>query len=766
MFFNDEFDIEEEELQEKNSIVNNKIVNENGLYKLRLQPVLERFYNDDYGIYLCLDLDTERIEQGALGEDCNAYDKFVITGNMQRLSIGKDYECLAELIYHQVYGEQFHVKSIYCNSDNTKEDECNMLREFVATSIYEQIVKIYEYPVSAVLKGEFDYGLISGMGEVRYKSLYDKVVENQKYVKALSNLGKYGISFLDIKRVVETYGSCELAIEKVQKNPYILYHDIKGIGFLKADMLAQTFGIAKQSVIRIHAGIIYTLELNEYKGNTWANIDMLKLEVENVLGLSIDDNTFVECILDKTFYAKGNVIAMKKLYDCEMNIAIELDRIFKCKTNFQFDDYSKVNDKIESIENELNIKYTQKQQELFYLMLQHNLVVLTGYAGTGKTMCVNGILKMLSEEKLRIMLVSPTAKAAKVLSKSTGIEATTIHRALKWQSGKFQHDKNNQLICDVIVIDESSMIDIYLFRSLIQAIPDGCKVLLIGDTAQLESISVGNVLHDIINSGKYPVISLTHVFRQALVSGILYCATEVRNGSKFYAECDEHRKIGGDCNIWFGKKDDSLNRVLQVYSECIKKWKLDDILVISPMKKGNSGIIMLNKALQAIVNPVGESELYVESNGITFRTGDKVRHTKNDYNAQWLDKKFESIERKFGVYNGDFGIVSCIEYHNNNKNIYVDYGDKIIMYKKPYRYLDLAYAITCHSSQGSQSSVVIGVIDMSHYMNLKRNLVYTMITRAEDRLFIIAEKKALGIAICNNTISKKQTFLQSFINNL
>jgi RecD/TraA family predicted helicase len=374
---------------------------------------------------------------------------------------------------------------------------------------------------------------------------------------------------------------------------------------------------------------------------------------------------------------------------------------------------------------------------------------------------------MLSPKLKCIMLVSPTAKAAKVLSKSTGREATTIHRALKWKRGGFEYNLNNKLHCDLMVIDESSMIDIYLFRSLIQAIPDGCRILLIGDTAQLESISVGNVLHDIINSNIYTVVALTQVFRQALESGILYAATQVREGNKFYLDNnpDEGLEMGSkkDCRVWFGRKETSLNRVVAFYSQCIKLWDIEDILVISPMKKGNSGINILNKTLQDVSNPLCASKLEVKLDSVVFRVGDKVRHTRNDYNAIWLDANFEPInESKTGVFNGDFGMITAIE----SNIIYVDYGDKIIQYPKPYKYLDLAYAITCHSSQGSQSKIVIGVVDISHYMNLKRNLVYTLMTRAEERLFMVIEKKAMGIAIYNNTIPKKRTFLESIIREI
>jgi ATP-dependent exoDNAse (exonuclease V) alpha subunit len=1189
--------------KENISIVEGKIVNNNGFYDLKVQPHTNRFYSDEsnYGIYICYDLDRPEVKQGKFGEQQESYSDITILGNMPKLTLGRDYMAVGELVHNKNYGEQFKIHSIFSNEVNTSEDEKSMIYEFVSQSIYDQIVELYEFPITSLLKGEFDYNKINGMGKTRYSSLLKKANDSQKYIKAMNELSGYGISFNVIKSIVERYGSSELAVKKVKENPYILYHDVKGIGFHKADTIAKAVGLQHNCLQRILAGIVYALELEEYGGNTWGYIKNVKDKAEEVLCLSIKSTDFDECFQDKMFYVDEQRIAMKQLWNCENIIAEELNRIY-CNNVKHLFSVEEVEENIIRIEKELNIKYTDKQKKLFYIINDNNISVLTGYAGTGKcvhgdtyiytdkgmikikdipkhydvsntsctsnvisynlngsknisktsnwydigisdtikiktsqgyeiegtyehpiiimdvdgnlkfkkiadiintdiiavsknnnlwgdnfvdldiayvmgvligdgslngvnyknssyqisysktdnymssningilyekfpitkigrretenkssvehvfsnkqthnqlsdlgmcwttsehkyipesiltskkecvasflqglfdtdasvstkgiieystasyllakqvhlillnfgiisrlhtknvkgkdyyiiditseflrqfkynigfrfclhklsnlnlcldrninpnldvlyyqnnniknnihkqilgkpyykkhnnnynikckdgmtrslmhifdnrgrncsnylikniiesidisnpmidylynisnniffdkiqsieqgkanvydftventhnfisngfishnTFTLNGCLKMVEDKLFNIVLCSPAAKAAKVLSKSTNRTAKTIHRTLGWKQGMFEYNKHNKLRCDLMIVDEASMVDIYLFKNLLEALPDGCRLIIVGDTAQLESVSVGNVLHDVINSKCFPVVALTDVFRQALDSGILNIATMIRQGKKFYKESDYVLEDGvkKDFKAWFGVKDESCKRVKMFYSELMKSWNIEDILVVSPMKVGQSGIVNLNKELQEVVNPPEKYKKEINTGKFIFRVGDKVRHTKNDYRAEWLDENYEVVEYGIGVFNGDFGVIKEITRDNI---IYVDYGDMIIEYGKPYKNLDLAYAITVHSSQGSQSPVVIGVIDTSHYMNLKRNLLYTMFTRAESKLYVVADKKALGIAMWNNTIPKKQTFLEERIKEI
>lgn len=737
------------------------------IISLLIEPVFTRYYNEEnnYGVVICWDLSTRHIDKGALGEDMVVYDRITVVGNMPKLVIGKEYKCKVESIVHPTYGEQFNLLMIESNEGSTREDEIALLEELLPPVMWSNVIKAYDLPVTAIIEGTFDYNIIKGMNKERFDRLCESVQKDNHYMRALAELGKYGISFKIVKQLVDKYGSGELAVEKVLIDPYILYKDINGIGFHKADVIARTMGFSLIDTHRIFAGIVYAMELEELAGNTWAYMNMVRETAESELEVLIP--SFDDIVkLSWRFYVEENKMSMIYIYNCEKDIAIEMLRLKKFDQALFYD--IDVSREIDRLEDELNIQYSEKQKEIFYHINKSNVVVLEGVAGSGKSTVVNGCLKMILKKVLNPMLVSPTAKAAKVLSNSTNMKATTIHRCLKWMPSGFVYNQFNKLDCDLMVIDEMSMVDIYLFRSLLQALPDGCRLLLVGDPAQLESISVGSVLRDIVRSGKIPVVSLTEVFRQALDSGILFAANEILNGKKFYSDAEVcEYGIKKDCKIWFGEKDVALSRLVYLYKALLKLWNVEDILVITPMKKSDTGVINLNKVLQHVYNPEDESKNEIVLERCTFRESDKVRHTKNKYDAMWFRSEdgyyIESSEDR-GVFNGDFGVI--IEIDNDKGLVFVDYEDKIIMYKKSSKdlnSLELAYAITCHSAQGSQSPVVIGLMNISHYMNLKRNLLYTLTTRAANSLYMLAERRAFGMAIKNDTIANKQTHLEKLL---
>lgn len=738
------------------------IKRDNGKYSIRIEPVKCIYHKDSFGIYSCYDLDDELDDFNKYGVN-DKYERITITGTMPYLVIGKEYNVIAEYIFHKKYGDQYEIDYIEATNKTTEEEEFGLLLSLgVTDKTIDNIRTHYKTPITSIRNNEFDYSKIKNFGKSRYDKLVEKINDNYMFFGAINELNKYGINNETIKKLVRRYGNCDVAIEMVKKNPYLLYHEIKGIGFSKADNIAKTFGITSTSSDRIIAGIRYVLEQEELQGHTWTNIDIVYNKASEVLDLVFDINAFIN---NSYFYVDGIKVFQRHLYNTESNLASELKRL-----NYSRDNKINVNvlDKsIDDIECKLNITYTDDQKNLFYAANSNNFVVLTGYAGTGKSSSLNGFLNVYDKYFNNIILCSPTARAAKVLTKYTKREATTIHRVLKYSKSKraFTYNKDNKLECDLIVIDEFSMVDIYLAYSLFQAIPDNCTVIIVGDPAQLESVSVGNILFDIIHSGCFNVISLNKVFRQALDSGIIYGATSVRNGKKFYAPDVELQTFGvrNDMQLWFSEKESIAEKVIDAYKWALKKYSIDDILVLSPMKNGFSGTKVLNKLIQEVANPKCKSKKEVVLDRCIFREGDKVRHTKNDYDAIWLDENYNEIFGQTGVFNGDFGYVKKITEDNA---LYVDYGDKIIGYSYPYTYLDLSYAISTHSSQGSQSPVVIGCIETGHYLNLKRNLLYTLMTRASDILFLIVQLKAIDLAIWNNSITKKRTNLEMFLNGI
>lgn len=737
------------------------------LLDLNLEPFYERYYSEDtaYGVYVCYNLDTEVKSEDYFGfGSTTSFQEVTIVGNFPRLTIGKKYTAKGEIVFHKQYGEQVKIHSIFSPESNTQTDEQEFIRFLVTDLQFKNILKIYPMPVTAIMDGTFNYKKVKGFGQKNYTLLKTKVESNYNNMKAMSVLGGYGLKFNIIKRLVKTYGSADLAIQKVMDNPYLLYTEVDGIGFKKADQIAQAIGFDFHSPKRILAGIMYSIELQESKGNTYGLISNIKQNAEDILNLEIEN---VDEFLDSLdFYVdkENNIIALKKTWQCEKDIAEELHRLNGAETTLLFPE-EEIYKYINEIQQELGIEYTDEQKLLFHEVNRSNLIMLTGFAGVGKTFTLNGCLKMLDKKIKDVSLAAPTAKAAKVIENSTGRKASTIHRLLYWSPDGFIYNKENQLDAEIVIIDEISMCDIWLFRSLIKAIPDGCKLILVGDPAQLESVATGNVLHDIINSKCFPVIKLQTVFRQALKSGILSSATDVRQGIKPYDSKSESLELGAtkDCRLWFGEKTDTAKRIAMIYKSCLKKWSVDNIMTIVPMHKGQSGVNELNSILQAIANPQDGTKNELILNSRMFREGDRVGHTKNDYLANWLDKNYEYVGID-GVLNGDTGIIR--EINTSERLIYVDYGDKIIEYNSGnFDQLQLSYVITCHRSQGSQSPVVIMGIDISAYMNLKRSLVYTSITRASQQLFIVAERKALSMAIHNNALVLKKTFLCDLLIN-
>jgi hypothetical protein len=441
---------------------------------------------------------------------------------------------------------------------------------------------------------------------------------------------------------------------------------------------------------------MYSIEQEEQRGNTYGYIDVVKTNAEEVLELTIED---IDDFLDSSdFYVdkENNIVALRRTWQCEKDITEELYRLNDVDTIPLFTD-EEITQYIGEIEQELDIQYTDEQKQLFYEVNKNSIVTLTGWAGTGKTFTLNGCLKMIEKKLNNIVLVSPTAKAAKVLERSTGRIASTIHRRLEWFQGEFIHNKENPLYANIIIVDEISMCDIWLFRSLLRAMPDGCKLILVGDPAQLESVATGNVLHDIINSECFPVVRLQIVFRQALQSGILSSATDVRQGIKPYDSESESLELGEgkkDCRLWFGEKTDTAKRIAMIYKSCLKKWSIDDIMTIVPMKKSESGVNNLNTILQEIANPQDGTKNELTLNSRIFREGDRVMHIKNDYNAEWLDENYEPTGL-MGIFNGDTGRIK--EINVLDRLIYVNYGDKVIEYNSGnFDQLQLSYCITCH----------------------------------------------------------------------
>ncbi|MDF2540077.1 MAG: ATP-dependent exonuclease alpha subunit - helicase superfamily er [Herbinix sp.] len=594
---------------------------------------------------------------------------------------------------------------------------------------------------------------VEGIGNKRVGMIKESW-ERQKEVKNIMLfLQEHGVSTSFAAKIYKAYGN--ESIEKVKENPFRLADDIWGIGFKTADSIAQKLGFGKETYVRLRSGIMYTLSELADEGHTYSIREQL---IEKAIALLEAEQ---ECIVtsidlmlkEKDLIQEGDAIYLPPFYYAETGVANKLlrlaaqpagdklwSRLLKARIETGNDALSV---DVEKIEATVNMKYEEVQGDAIRQAAMAKVMVLTGGPGTGKTTTTQGIISAYRAYGLNILLSAPTGRAAKRMTEATGLEAKTIHRLLECKPPEgYQKDEENPLEGDVLIVDECSMIDIILMNSLLKAIPQSMRLILVGDIDQLPSVGAGNVLRDIIESGRFPVIRLTRIFRQAQTSRIIMNAHRINQGKV------PDISNGKDTDFFFVPMEEAEKVVSEIVklvkNKLPKYYKMSSsmIQVLTPMQRGVVGATNLNLALQEALNPAGEG---LRRSGSVFRTGDKVMQIRNNYDKE--------------VFNGDIGSVTAIDLED--RTLAIDFDGRQLSYDiTELDEIVHAYATTIHKAQGSEYPIVVMPILMNHYVMLQRNLIYTGITRAKKILVMVGTRKALAYAVSNVTVTKRNTLLR------
>ena len=592
---------------------------------------------------------------------------------------------------------------------------------------------------------------VDGIGPKRADKITAGWADQKVIREIMVFLHQHGVGTARAVRIFKTYGTD--AVQVMSENPCRLAKDIRGIGFRTADLIAEKLGIEKTAMIRVRAGISFAL--TEAMGDGHCGLPRVELVglagkllevpaplIEGALAEELAEETVT---LDRV--GDADCIFLTGLYMAERSIAEHIERLRAESLPWPEIDADKA---LPWIEQKTSLSLAASQAEAIRLALRSKVMVITGGPGVGKTTIVNSILRILSVKGVPLLLCAPTGRAAKRMTEATGMEAKTIHRLLEFdpKAFGFKRDVENPLDCKLLVIDESSMVDVLLMQSLLKAIPDHAALLIVGDIDQLPSVGPGQVLADIIGSGVVPVVRLTEVFRQAAQSKIITTAHAINAG-----RMPDLAPPDGEADFYFvpaADPEQAVARIVDLVSKRIpRRFGFDpirDVQVLCPMNRGGVGARSLNIELQAALNPAGEKK--VERFGWTFAPGDKVMQIENDYDKD--------------VYNGDIGMTENVDLHEGEVAVTFD-GRAVAFVFGELDTLVPAYAATIHKSQGSEYPVVVIPVLTQHYAMLQRNLIYTGVTRGKKLVVLVGQKKAVAIAVKNVSGRKRWSKLDEWL---
>jgi len=683
-------------------------------------------------------------------------DLDTVVGHAATIAAGEFVHATGEWVNDREHGLQFRADFLRTAAPTTREG----IEKYLASGMIKGVGPVYAHKLLEAF-GERVFEVIEneptrlreveGVGPVRARRIVSGWANQRAVREIMIFLHSHGVGTTRAVRIFKTYGPD--AIRIISENPYRLARDIRGIGFLSADAIASRLGIEKTALIRARAGISYALAEATDEGHCGLPLDVLVPTAEKLL--DIPQARIAEALTLEL--AGGDVIEdtvgdqrcifLASLHRAEQTIAAALRAASAGQVPWPQIDADKA---LPWVESKTGLTLAPSQKAALRLALASKAIVITGGPGVGKTTLLNALLLILRAKGTRLALCAPTGRAAKRLSETTGLEAKTIHRLLEVDPlrGTFRRDERHPLDCDLLIVDETSMVDVPLMSSLMRAVPPRAAVALVGDFDQLPSVGPGQVLADVIASGALPVVRLTEVFRQAAESHIVTNAHRINQGLM-----PESPGEGEASDFYFVKAEtpeEGVARVLQIVKERIpRRFGLDpvrDVQVLCPMNRGALGAQSLNVELQKVLNPVREPK--VERFGWTYCVGDKVMQVANDYDKE--------------VYNGDLGVVTRVD--PSEGELDVDFDGRAVLYD--FGELDeiaLAYAVTIHKSQGSEYPAVVIPLSTQHYPMLERHLVYTGVTRGKKLVVLVGQPKALAIAVKGTQTRRRWSKLREWL---
>ena len=715
-------------------------------------------------------------------------EEITCVGFFKTMDQGETIEAEGDYTTHPVYGEQFKIERYKI----VPPDDAVSIERYlgsgaikgVGEALASRIVKRFGTDTYRIIEEEPErLAEVKGISERKAREIAVVVYEKRDAREAMTFLQKYGISNTLAIRIYESYGTNLYGILK--ENPYQLAEDIHGIGFKIADEIASKIGIHTDSDYRIRSGILYTLMLAGAEGHCYLPQDILLKKAGELLGLesAVMEPHLGNLAMDKKLVIKraSQADAECKVYAstyyyAELNCAKMLhDLNISAKGDMLPTEEQEIISKIDRIEEELDISLDELQKRSVEDCVKNGIFILSGGPGTGKTTTINAIIRYFLSEGMDIYLAAPTGRAAKRMTEATGCESRTIHRLLELngaasgetKAARFERNEENPLEADVIIIDEMSMVDVFVFQALLKAITVGTRLVMVGDVNQLPSVGAGQVLRDIMDSERFPMVVLQKIFRQVGESDIVWNAHRIYAGEELVLDNKSR-------DFFFLERNDTnviYKHMIQLITEKLPSYvgaQPYEIQVLTPMRKGGLGVETLNGILQKYLNPPSDNKKEYSNGDVLLREHDKVMQIKNNYQLEWevVSKYGIAIDKGCGIFNGDIGIILQINEYAHEVVVEFDEHRRVTYAYAQLDEIELAYAVTIHKSQGSEYPAVVMPLLSGPRMLFNRNLLYTGVTRAKNCVTILGSRKTLQEMVDNNYQNRRYTGLAERIREL